>query len=778
MSNSDGNDYAGFSMLDLFRQEVEQHSAALSDGLLAVEQGRATAENLESLMRAAHSIKGAARIVQLDPVVTVAHAMEDCFLAAQEGRLTMAPDHVDTLLKGVDMIGTIAGLGEEGLAGQLDEYRRRSAQLVAEISAIRSSGGKGQDKKPPAKRSRAKKQVAPPPSPAPGGEVPAAATPSATEGGPVTTADDTSQPGTDAITRVVRVTAENLDRLMGLAGECVVETGWLHSFADSLLRLKHFHTKVADLLDKLGGCLELLDQTHASREYIGKARERMDEARVVLSESHNDFELFSRRLEGLTEQLYREVIASRMRPFADAVQGFPRMVRDLARELGKEVRLVVVGKATEVDRDILDKLEAPLNHLLRNALDHGVEMHEERAATAKPREATIRIEAKHLAGMLAITVSDDGRGINLDVLREKIVAKKIANPEMIARLNESELLDFLFLPAFSTRDEVTEISGRGVGLDVVQNMVHQVGGMVRVSTRPGQGTTVHMQLPITLSVLRTLLVEICHEPYALPLARVDRVLKLRKEDVKVLEDRQYCMLESENVGLISAHQVLELPAHDPHDDVLSVLVLSDRVHRYGLVVDRFLGERDLAVRPLDPRLGKVRDISAATLMENGTPVLILDVDDLVLSMDNLLSGGRLRKVTSDTVEQPVAVRKRVLVVDDSITVREVERKLLENRGYEVDVAVDGMEGWNAVRAGHYDLVISDVDMPRMNGIEFVTRIKHDERLRTMPVMIVSYKDREEDRMAGLEAGANTYLNKSGFHDETLVRAVIDLIGKA
>jgi two-component system sensor histidine kinase and response regulator WspE len=237
-------------------------------------------------------------------------------------------------------------------------------------------------------------------------------------------------------------------------------------------------------------------------------------------------------------------------------------------------------------------------------------------------------------------------------------------------------------------------------------------------------------------------------------------------------------LDGENVGLISAHQVLELPAYDPHDDVLSVLVLSDRFHRYGLVVDRFLGEHDLAVRPLDPRLGKVKDISAATLMENGTPVLILDVDDLVLSMDNLLSGGRLRKVTSGTVEQQAEIRKRVLVVDDSITVREVERKLLENRGYEVDVAVDGMEGWNAVRAGHYDLVISDLDMPRMNGIELVTRIKHDQRLKTLPVMIVSYKDREEDRMAGLEAGANTYLTKSGFHDETLVRAVIDLIGEA
>jgi len=960
VSSPDGGDYGGFSMLDLFRQEAEQHSATLSDGLLAVEQGKATAENLESLMRAAHSIKGAARIVQIDPAVTVAHAMEDCFVAAQEGKLTLGPDHVDVLLKGVDMIGAIAGLAEGGLAGWLDEHHQDIDQLVAAVSAIKAGGGKA--KKAPAKRSRAKKQTTPttppvpqsappaaqsappaaqpapaapkpaspetppapladsslldlfrleteehsstlseglltleqgtataesleslmraahsikgaarvvqldpavtvahamedcfvaaqkgkitltadhvdvllsgvdmlgqiaasaadvvrwhqahrndverflqavaaiqggtmaqlpsagqgglvaqPPSAGQGAEESVPSAPVTAEGGRATAAEDKSSPGADAITRVVRVTAENLDRLMGLAGECVVEAGWLHSFGNSLLRLKYSHAKVANLLEKLRGCVESIEQAQESREYVGKARERIDEAHLVLSESISDFELFSRRLESLTERLYREVIASRMRPFADGVQGFPRMVRDLARKLGKEVRLVFIGKSTEVDRDILDKLEAPLNHLLRNALDHGVETPEERVAVEKPREATIRVEAKHLAGMLSITVSDDGRGIDLDRLRDKIVAKKLANQEIVSRLNESELLDFLFLPAFSTRDEVTEISGRGVGLDVVQNTVHQVGGMVRASTRPGKGTTIHMQLPITLSVLRTLLVEICDEPYAFPLARIDRVLMLPNDDVEVLEDRQYFVMDGENIGLISAHQVLELPSNNGQGDALPVLVLSDRFHRYGLVVDRFLGERDLAVRPLDPRLGKVKDISAATLMENGAPVLIVDVDDLVLSMDNLLSGGRLRKVTSGTAQEEVEVRKRVLVVDDSITVREVERKLLENHGYEVDVAVDGMEGWNAVRTSHYDLVISDLDMPRMNGIEFVTRIKHDQRLKTMPVMIVSYKDREEDRMAGLEAGANYYLTKSGFHDETLVRAVIDLIGEA
>ncbi len=782
MSSSGGNDLGGFSMLDLFRQEVEGHSATLTEGLLLLEQGETTAESLESLMRAAHSIKGAARIVQLDPAVTVAHAMEDCFVAAQEGKITLDADHVDVLLRGVDMLGDIAKVAEGEAPAWLDQHRSELEQLVEAIAAIQSgtvpkkSPPKGKKKAP---TPRKKKQRSRPAEKAVSAATPSVSAQQAAPEPPKQTPPEPEKapPGAES-SRVVRVTAENLDRLMGLAGECVVEAGWMHSFAGSLLRLKSSHAKVADLLDKLRTHLETIDRAGEDCGHLGEAEQRLDQCHVDLSDSLSDFEMFSRRLENLTERLYREAIASRMRPFADGVTGFPRMVRDVARELGKAAHLVIVGKSTEVDRDILEKLEAPLNHLLRNAVDHGIETPEERTAAGKPAESTIRIEAKHLAGMLSITVSDDGPGIDLDKLRETVVAKKLADRELADRLNESELLDFLFLPGFSTSEKVTRLSGRGVGLDVVQSMVHQVGGMVRATTEQGSGTTFHLQLPITLSVLRTLLVEICGDPYAFPLARIDRVLMLGSDQVEVLEDRQYFMMDGENIGLISAHQVLELPGANGHGEDLPVLVLSDRFHRYGLVVDRFLGERDLAVRPLDPRLGKVKDISAATLMEDGTPVLIVDVDDLILSVDNLLSGTRLRKVTGAAETGETELKKRVLVVDDSITVREVERKLLENHGYEVDVAVDGMEGWNAVRTGRYDLVISDLDMPRMNGIEFVTRIKQDPQLKTLPVMIVSYKDREEDRLAGLEAGANYYFTKGGFHDEALLGAVIDLIGKA
>ena len=239
------------------------------------------------------------------------------------------------------------------------------------------------------------------------------------------------------------------------------------------------------------------------------------------------------------------------------------------------------------------------------------------------------------------------------------------------------------------------------------------------------------------------------------------------------------MLDDQPVGLVEATRVFDLPAdHVPRDgELVPVVVASDRSHRFGVVVERFLGERDLRVSPLDPRLGKVPNINSSSVLENGWPVLIVDVEDLIRSIDNLLSGRRLGKLTAQEVERQVRAPKRVLVVDDSITVRELERQLLENRGYTVDVAVDGVDGWNAVRSAHYDLVVSDIDMPRMDGIQLVQHIKDDARLKAIPVVIVSYKDREEDRIRGLDAGANFYLTKSSFHDQTFLTTVADLIGE-
>jgi two-component system sensor histidine kinase and response regulator WspE len=301
--------------------------------------------------------------------------------------------------------------------------------------------------------------------------------------------------------------------------------------------------------------------------------------------------------------------------------------------------------------------------------------------------------------------------------------------------------------------------------------------VARVSSEYGKGTRFTLQLPLTLSVIRTLLVEIDGEVYAFPFARIARAIKLEKDKIEVLAGRQHFNLEGRQIGIVTAHQVLGTAPPASAGGELAVVVVGED-DSYGLVVDRFIGGRELVVQALDPRLGKLKDISAAALLDDGTPALIVDVDDMIRSAAKLAQADQLEKIRGDQEEPGEKRRKRVLVVDDSLTVRELQRKLLDHHGYRMEVAVDGMDGWNAVRSGQFDLVITDIDMPRMDGIELVTLIRRDPKLRSLPVMILSYKDRDEDRRRGLEAGADYYLTKGSFQGDTLLQAVVDLIGEA
>jgi two-component system sensor histidine kinase and response regulator WspE len=748
-------DLSNISMLDLFRIEAENQTALLTSTLLELERRAASAQQLETLMRAAHSLKGAARIVNLQQVVSVAHAMEDSFVSAQQGKLQIRQREIDVLLRGVDLLSKLSKDADGVGSAEVPDF-------LAALSAIAPGAAKTQvpattaaPTSPPAQ------SLAKPPVPATAAPEPAKPTPRPQENQE----------------RVVRLAAENLNRLLGLAGESLVESRWLRPFADSLQRLKRHHMELAQRLDSLRQALNQDELSERVESHLHHLSVTVVDCQQFLSERMEELDLFDRRSAHLSHRLYLEVLRTRMRPFADGTRRFPRMVRDLARSLCKEVRLEVSGENTQVDRDILERLETPLAHLLRNAVDHGCEPPEERQRGGKAPEALIKLEARHSAGMLVVTVADDGAGVNLERLRGVIVEKKLTNSAMAERLSEAELLEFLFLPGFTMKETVTEISGRGVGLDVVQNMVKSVRGAIRLSTQAGKGMRIQLHLPLTLSVLRALLVEVAGEPYAIPLTQIGRTLKLARDKIEALEGRHYFLFGEQQVGLLTAHQVFDSGELAPQHGDLPVVVLGDRNARYGLIVDRFLGERELVVQPLDPRLGKVKDISAAALMEDGSPVLIVDVEDMVRTVEKLISGGTLAKVNRPGIEYADRRQKRILAVDDSLTVRELERKLLTSRGYATDVAVDGMDGWNAVRSGHYDLVVTDVDMPRMDGIELATLIKKDPQLKSLPVMIVSYKDLEEDRMRGLEAGADYYLTKGSFHDETLLQAVVDLIGE-
>lgn len=776
-------------MLDLFRVELENHTRTLEEGLVTAERDQAPAR-IEPLMRAAHSIKGAARIVGLNAAVTLAHAMEDVLSAAQLGKRPLTADAVDQLLKGNDFFAALSRLD----IGELPAALERSA---SDISVM--AGNLREALAPQADTSAGH----PPAASTPVKEIltPAASAEKTPEAKPVDV--QTARPAQTAAARpesvdacsgttgatpairprgaqekidggLVRVRAENMNRLMALAGECLVQAQSVTTVYQSLLKLKKetigLEKPVRRALERQSTTPEGFKDAILQETLAG-----IDAVSQIVARDVVRFERFSRRLEHLAHRLYNEVISSRMVPFSDGLYGFPRMVRDLARETGKQIRLEIAGSATPVDREILERLEAPLSHLIRNAIDHGMESPEERQAAGKPAEGVIVLEARHVAGMLNISLADDGRGINPEDLRGKVVEKGYVSPEMAGSLSRAELFEFLFLPGFSTAQNVTEISGRGVGLDVVFNMAHEVGGTVRVDSEAGRGARFHLQLPLTLSVLRTLLIAIADEPYALPLSRIDRVLSLSRADIREIEDRSYCALDGDNIGILDARQLFQLPQASGDVDSLSVVIISDRLNRYGLVVDRVLGEESLVVRPLDTRLGKIPNVSAGAILDDGSPVVIFDVDDLVRSVHQLLTTGKLQKVGRGR-SAAAAGRKRVLIVDDSLTVREVERRLLEDAGYDVTTAVDGVDGWNILSTSPFDLLVSDVDMPRMNGIDLVRTVKADPLLRDMPVMIVSYKDREEDRLRGLDAGANYYLTKGSFHDESLLAAVRDLIG--
>ncbi len=765
MSIEQQGDLSQFSMLDLFRMEADSQTQVLTDGLLTLERSAGDARAIEPMMRAAHSIKGAASIVGLDVIVQLAHGMEDNFIAAQHGKLRLTPERVDVLLGGVDLIMQMSRQDDAGAAAWLlanTAQIGRTLAAIADLANLPELPGL-----PPAPR-----PAPPEAAPATGLAADPAPAPALPPAGPSPAGPNPAGP----VPAGPKGAAQSFDRLLSLASESRINAHLLHPMIQAMQRFKRNQSSLFAAIEQLheeigrGGDTRLKDKSLL-------ALQKSQPLKQFILEHIADIESYERRLLAVSTGMVDEVLTLRMRPFRDGVQAFPRMVRDLARSLGKEAQLLIEGEDTLVDRDILARIESPLNHMLRNAVDHGMETPAEREAAGKPPVGTIRIEARHRAGMLNIEIGDDGRGVDLEKIRASVIERKMASAAMAAALSPAELLEFLFLPAFSLKASPNQLSGRGVGLDIVHDTIRQQNGTVRLESEQGKGFRTSITLPLTQSIVRALVIDIGAEAYAIPIVKVERVIMVARALIHTLENKQFFEFGGEHLGLVSAAQILELSEADAGAAELPVVVIGGGARRYAMVVGAIRGEQSLAVQAIDPIFGKMRDISAAALLDDGEPVLILDVPDLLLSIDKLLHEGGLHQLAKGGASERRKA-KRVLVVDDSLTVREMERKLLLGRGFEVDVAIDGIDGWNVVRSGDYDLVITDVDMPRMDGIELVSLIKKDLHLHKLPVMIVSYKDRPEDRARGLSAGADYYLTKGSFHDETLLEAVADLIGEA
>lgn len=724
------SDLSGFTMEELFRIEAENQLTTLSEGLIALETSTAPAQILGELMRAAHSLKGASRVVGVPAAVTIAHAMEDVMVESQ--RSGLAPGVIDTLLQGVDLLRRIALPGADESMVPPDEIELQKFRRLCANVAVNA------------------------PAPEPASSQPELPGPPPMESASAAT-----------VSRSLRVSASQLDRLIGLAGESRI----------ALQRLRHFSRQAAGIIATQREVFESLakSETASPRSAsIADACKRLESQSALQLSELEDYDL---RATILGERLYEEALACRMRPFSDCTPGLRRLVRDLAQSCGKLIKLKIVGEDTPVDREILERLESALAHLIRNAIDHGIESPSDRSASGKPGEGTITLVATRLANQLILRVRDDGAGLDVEAIRSRAIDQGRVPAETARQLAASEVIEFLFLPGFSTAAGVTEISGRGVGLDAVRATVRALRGTVQATGDLGIGSQFELHLPIALSVFRCLLIEVGDQPFALPFQAIDQVTRISRDSIDSTGGRQHCRIGQENIGLVSAAQLLALDEPATSSDLLDVIILTDGTSRFGLTVSKFLGEEELVSQSLDSELGSIRDVQGTALLPDGSAVWILDGDDLIVSIQALVASGAIRPTRAQAAPSDTAA-KRVLVVDDSLTVRELERKLLTARGYIVHTAVDGLDGWNSLREGDFDLVVTDVDMPRLDGIEFVTRIRDNPRFRDLPVVIVSYQDRPADRQRGLDAGADYYLAKSSFHDDELARIVEEIIGQS
>ncbi len=714
----------------LFAMEVEQQSLEITRHLLQLEAFPDRREPIRPLLRAFHSIKGAARTVGVNEIVELAHLLEDKFTAIAKSLVPVEGAFIELALRCVDAMKARANdLGRTDAT----ELNSLNATLVGGVTALPDKGAAASD---------------------------AAAIALPALGGVL---DEDP---------VLRVRASQITRVINLASSVSVEGQRLDSFAQTQLRLRRQLTAVRWHVDEILQRHAMALQNSGLGSELTSLRARLDRARFTLNHSVDDFSAFARGSQQLNTRLLQAASSTRLRPFADLTASYPRLVRDLARKLAKQARLVIVGERLDVDRDVLFALDMPLTHLLRNALDHGIEAPAVRRASGKPVEGVITLAASFRGGLLVLELSDDGAGVDPEKVRKRLVDGGHYDRELAALLDLNALHEALFAAGFSTREKVTETSGRGIGLDAVQQMVRDIDGTTRLESKFGSGTRFEIQVPISRVMLRALLIEVEGELCAFPLTRVSRVVRAAARDLVQEGGIRYLPFEGKNIGLVALAEQLEF-GRTRYRETVSVIVFEHFGRSIGCVVDRIVGEADLAIQALDRRLGRVSDVASVAITAEGVGVIVLDVDDILRAA--LDPRRRVASRVSD--EAPVSpVGKRVLVVDDSISVRELERQLLSAAGFQVEVAIDGEDAWQKLNHSDFDLMVTDIDMPRLDGLALTRSVRQDARLRSLPVIIVSYRNSPEDRARGMEVRADRYLTKSDFDDERFLSAVIDLIG--
>lgn len=755
-----------------FSIEAEEHLQRLNEGILQLERGEADADLMADILRAAHTLKGSARMMGFKEINQIAHKLEDLLLEIKEERVEASGPVCDLIFQSLDAMDASRRAIVEGSEGgeeipEVVDRLERAAQgePLPEISPQTEPPPEPPPEQVPLAPSEPEPEPAPPVEPLPAQPAPSAP---ARKPSPV-------------LEEQIRVSATKLDKTIRLTGEVIAaqkRSEMRQSDLRSVWLLAKEHWRQLALL------FDADDPENAGVLNTGRAlRDRLDR---LVKQNREDVADLSR----IVLELQEDTLGLRMLPVSTVFDAFPRAVRDLAREHGKEVDLVIQGGETELDKQMLERVNDPLMHMLRNAIDHGIETPDEREAGGKPRRGAIWLRAYPLGGTIVIEVQDNGRGISLDAIREKALRTGSVSEEMLRTMSDRELLNLIFLSGFSTSQSVSDISGRGVGLDVVRrNIIEELKGDITVETEAGQGSRFILTLPLTLTTQRILFVQVGGQTFGLPITYVSETTRVLHDEVIQVVDRQAIRLRDQIVPIAPLAEVLDIhesseppPAQRSATSAMWLYLVIAQVadERVGFVVEDVANEEDVLIKPLPRHMKRIGILAGATIAPDGTIIPILHIP------------GLIRAVRGVAITRPVAARKaeaeeapRLLVVDDSLNTREIEKSILEACGYQVDLAKDGVDALRVIDQApgaedrpYYDLLIVDVEMPRMDGLSLTGKLRQDSRYTHVPIVIVSSRDKEQDRQRGLAAGADAYIVKGTFDQDDLTTAVASLLGRS
>ncbi len=710
-------------LFQIYREECDEHIQKLNDGLLALERQPQQAP-IDEILRSAHSLKGASRMMGFKNLETLAHYLETLLTQLNRGEKEVSPQMIDALYRDIDAVTQALGALVEGA---------EPPAIDALIEDLKIAAGEKPAAEPvQADPARETKERVPA-----GGE----RTPAGRDGA--------------ATLSSIRVQTDHLDNLMNQAGELLVTK------IEALDNLR----QIEDTLDSLEEWRRRLARETHSPSFGRIERVGDDLSRALQRLSDN-----TRRLELLVDGIHEGVRDLRLLPLSTILEPFFRMVRDLSRDLGKEVDLVLEGTSTRLDKKILEELREPLIHLVRNSVDHGIEPPEERERKGKPACGKLTISARQEGTKILVMVKDDGKGLDPRVIAETAVKKGLASAEEIQRWPDDEVLDLIFQPGFSTAAGVNEISGRGIGLDAVVERIENLKGSIATESKPGEGVTFTLSLPLTLTTTHALLFQSGGDIFCLPTDALEKTLLLSPDDITHIEGKATVVIDGTPLAFAWLADVLNLPKIDAgKNGTLAALLLRGAKGRVVFGVEALLGEEEVVVKALGKFFGHLPQLTGGTILGKGEIALILNPNDLLRSVSHQTKASPALPVRA--IAPRPSAKKRVLVAEDSLTTRTLEKNILEAAGFDVTTAVDGEDALIKLYEKTFDIVVSDVQMPRLDGFALTERIKKDQRFKDLPVILVTALQTDADKKRGIEAGADAYLTKAVFDQKRFLEIV-------